>query len=255
MKLFAALSLSLAALSLSATAKEIFEQCPSLVEAAASPKGIMTCRKAFSVGHDQDSGELRWVHYTLNPVNAYVSEMIYPLASFFDQPIVSDSDGTYDMAPMVPRSLHAFDPVVFEEVMDPLIAVPMHKHLHRKMEFGGEWAQMNYWENIYALRRLGTEVYAGPLFKKSGEKPSHFFKVYYDKKIPAMLAMILPNDGQLTDKRLAPHVVTVDCVEKQTGLNFFKGVPHEKDLENDRALTVRHWTMIDGNTRRSKCSL
>lgn len=255
MKLFNVLWISLAMWGINATAKDVFEQCPSLAGAAAAPKGAKTCREAYSVGHDERTGSLRWVHYTLNPVNAYVSEMIYPLAGFFDQPSVPDTDGVYDMAPMVPRSLHAYDPTVFEQAMDPLIELPMHKHLHRKMEFDGEWAQMSHWESFYALRRLGTEVYAGPLFKNSDDKPSHFFKVYYDKNIPAMLAMILPNDGQLTDKRLAPHVVTVDCVEKQTGLDFFKGVPHEKDLENDRALTVRHWTMIDGNTSRTKCTL
>ena len=70
-----------------------------------------------------------------------------------------------------------------------------------------------------------------------------------------MLAIILPNDSRLADKRLAPHVVPVDCVEKHTGLNFFKGVPYENDLENDRALTVRHWAMIDGNTMQIKCTL
>lgn len=232
---------------------EIFSQCASLVNASEPPSGVRTCRQAYTIGHDEKAGKLRWVHYKLNPINAYTSEQIYPLGRELSNALKPDSDAQFDLAPLVPRSLHAFDPEVFGEVMDPLIVTPMHKHLHRRMEFHGEWSKMTEWETFYAQSRSETEVYAGPIFNADESKPSHFFKIYYDKSVPAMLAMLFANDGELTDSRLAPNVVTVDCIEDLTGLNFHKGVLYEKDLENDRALTVRYWAMRDGKSHKKSC--
>lgn len=232
---------------------EIFKPCPSLASLPSAPVGARTCGTEYTVGHDSRTGDLRWVHYRLNPPSAIVSPRINPLHTPTDSPYVSYPDPEFDAAQLIPPSLHAFNEDVFEEAKDSLVTVPMHKHLHRSLEFNGDWAVTSRWERHYATDRPGTEVFAGPIYSQGQSRPSHYFKVYYDSAVPAMMAMIFANEAGINDAYLAHNVVTVDCVEERTGLNFFSGVQDEDDLENDRAITVRYWNMIDGHSRENGC--
>lgn len=233
--------------------EEIFKPCPSLASLPSAPVGAKTCRTEYTVGHDSQTGALRWVHYRLTPDATVISHRIYPLSEHAAANQGAYPDPEFDSAQLIPPSLNAFSETAFEEARDPLVTVPMHKHLHRSLEFNGDWAVTTRWENYYATNRPGTEVFAGPIYSDEGDWPSHYFKVYYDPEIPAMMAMIFVNEAGINDAHLAHNVVTVDCVEERTGLNFFSGVRDEDDLENDRAITVRYWNMIDGHSRESGC--
>lgn len=233
--------------------EQIFKPCPSLASLPAAPSGAKTCRTEYTVGHDSRSGVLRWVHYRLTPTNTIVSDEIYPLHVHAEAVHLADSDSEFDRAQLIPPNLHAFNGKAFEEARDPLVTVSMHKHLHRSLEFNGDWAVTSRWESYYATNRPGTEVFAGPIYSHRYDRPTHYFKVYYDSAIPAMMAMIFANAAGINDAHLAHNVVTVDCVEEKTGLNFFEGVKDEDDLENDRAITVRYWNMIDGHSLESGC--
>lgn len=227
--------------------------CASLSSLDAIPEGIQTCRKAYSVGHNADTGRIAWVHYRLTTDSSVVSPSIYPLDVDAAESPSRHLPVEFDWAQLVPSNLNAYDRQAFEESRESLIAIPMHKHLHRYMEFYGDWAVTSRWEASYGIRKPDTDVFSGPIYENGDVIPSHFYKVYYDRKTPAMMAMIFENNGEIDDAHLAHNVVTVDCVEERTGLNFFAGVPDENDLENDNAITVRYWNMIDGNSRRYGC--
>lgn len=233
--------------------EEIFKPCPSLASLPSAPAGAKTCRTEYTVGHDSQTGDLRWVHYRLSPANTVVSARISPLQTPNEVSKVSFPDPEFDAAQLIPPSLHAFSEKAFDEARESLVTVPMHKHLHRSLEFNGDWAVTSRWESYYAIDRPGTEVFAGPIYSQGQIWPSHYFKVYYDSAIPAMMAMIFANEAGINDAYLAHNVVTVDCVEERTGLDFFSGVQDEDDLENDRAITVRYWNMIDGHSRENGC--
>jgi DNA/RNA endonuclease G (NUC1) len=50
---------------------------------------------------------------------------------------------------------------------------------------------------------------------------------------------ILPNEG--SHEPLATFAVTVDAVEKATGLNFFSRVPKEEQERLERTISVKAW--------------
>ena len=70
--------------------------------------------------------------------------------------------------------------------------------------------------------------------------PTHHYKVIFDLTPPRkMIGFILPNAG--SDKPLAAFAVTVDAVEKATGLNFFSKVPKAEQDRLDRTISVKAW--------------
>jgi len=54
-----------------------------------------------------------------------------------------------------------------------------------------------------------------------------------------MIGFILPNEGN--HEPLATFAVTVDAVEKATGLNFFSRVPKEEQERLERTISVKAW--------------
>lgn len=90
------------------------------------------------------------------------------------------------------------------------------------------------WKDLEALVRhfaIKEEkiVVTGPILSKEKTLtigankvtvPTHYYKVILDLTPPRkMIGFILPNEG--SDKPLAAFAVTVDEVEKATGLDFF----------------------------------
>ena len=70
--------------------------------------------------------------------------------------------------------------------------------------------------------------------------PTHYYKVIFDLTPPQkMIAFILPNEG--SDKLLREFAVSVDAVEKATGLNFFSKVPKEEQERLERTISVNAW--------------
>ena len=70
--------------------------------------------------------------------------------------------------------------------------------------------------------------------------PTHYYKVIFDL-IPSqkMIGFILPNDG--SGEPLATFAVTVDTVEKATGLDFFSKGPQEEQESLERTISVKAW--------------
>jgi len=70
--------------------------------------------------------------------------------------------------------------------------------------------------------------------------PTHYYKVIFDLTPPRkMIGFILPNEG--SNEPLAAFAVTVDAVEKATGLDFFSKVPEEEQDRLERTISVKAW--------------
>ena len=54
-----------------------------------------------------------------------------------------------------------------------------------------------------------------------------------------MIGFILPNEG--SDEPLVTFAVTVDAVEKATGLNFFSALPLSLQKKLESKITVSEW--------------
>ena len=70
--------------------------------------------------------------------------------------------------------------------------------------------------------------------------PKYYYKVIYDRTQPEkMIGFILPNDGN--PQPLQSFAVTVDAVEKATGLDFFSTIPQPKQEQLESTISVQDW--------------
>ena len=113
----------------------------------------------------------------------------------------------------------------------------------------GIWKELEALIRYFAITEQKIVVVTGPILPK--EKtitigtnqvtvPTHYYKVIFDLTPPQkMIGFILPNEG--SDEPLATFAVTVDAVEKATGLNFFSRVPNEEQERLERTISVKAW--------------
>ncbi len=70
--------------------------------------------------------------------------------------------------------------------------------------------------------------------------PSGFFKIIYDLTPPQkMIAFVIPNEGSKQD--LQDFAVTVDAVEKITGLDFFPNLPQPVQQKLESEIDFAQW--------------
>jgi endonuclease G len=119
------------------------------------------------------------------------------------------------------------------------------------------------WENIeervrgWAVRDEEVFVVTGPVLRKglptigrynNVAVPEFFYKIvlYYQPKsgkTPRMIAFLLPNEA-LFGKRMNSYVVSVDEVEKTTGLDFFAKLPNDIQTKLEANSSWSDWTKI-----------
>ena len=113
----------------------------------------------------------------------------------------------------------------------------------------GIWKDLEALVRNFAITERRIVVVTGPILPKEKTVtiganrvtvPAHYYKVIFDLTPPRkMIGFILPNEG--SDKPLAAFAVTVDAVEKATGLNFFSKVPKDEQERLERTISVKAW--------------
>ena len=113
----------------------------------------------------------------------------------------------------------------------------------------GIWKDLEALVRCFAITERKIVVVTGPILPKKKTVtigtnqvtvPTHYYKVIFDLTPPQkMIGFILPNEG--SDESLATFAVTVDAVEKATGLNFFSRVPKEEQERLERTISTKAW--------------
>ena len=113
----------------------------------------------------------------------------------------------------------------------------------------GIWKELEALVRYFAITERKIVVVTGPILPKEKTVtiganqvtvPTHYYKVIFDLTPPQkMIGFILPNEG--SHEPLATFAVTVDAVEKATGLNFFSRVPKEEQDRLERTISTKAW--------------
>ena len=113
----------------------------------------------------------------------------------------------------------------------------------------GIWKELESLVRYFAITERKIVVVTGPILPKEKTVtiganqvtvPTHYYKVIFDLIPPQkMIGFILPNEG--SHEPLATFAVTVDAVEKATGLNFFSRVPKEEQDRLERTISTKAW--------------
>ena len=113
----------------------------------------------------------------------------------------------------------------------------------------GIWKELEALVRYFSITERKIVVVTGPILPKEKTVTigpnqvtvqTHYYKVIFDLTPPRkMIGFILPNEG--SDEPLAAFAVTVDAVEKATGLNFFSQVPKAEQDRLERTISVKAW--------------
>ena len=115
----------------------------------------------------------------------------------------------------------------------------------------GIWKRLEEQVRQIAIREKAIYVVTGPILPKKKTVtiganqvtvPTHYYKVIFDLTPPRkMIGFILPNEG--SDRPLEDFAVTVDVVEKATGLDFFSALPKAVQKRLESTITVSAWEL------------
>jgi endonuclease G len=110
----------------------------------------------------------------------------------------------------------------------------------------GIWSAVEDQVRKWALEYKNIYVVTGPIFKDNigtiGEDavtvPGFYYKVIFDGK-DKMIGLILPNAS--SSKSIDQFVVTVDQIEKKTGIDFFPGLNDQLENKLEAASDWNSW--------------
>ena len=113
----------------------------------------------------------------------------------------------------------------------------------------GIWKDLESWTRQIVIKEQNIVIVTGPVFppgkaetigRSAVTVPTHFYKIIYDLTPPQkMIGFILPNEQ--SNKPLREFAVSVDEIEKLTGLNFFSEVPLLKQNKLESNYSVKAW--------------
>ncbi len=211
---------------------------------------VIIDRDGFAVGFSNEKKQALWVIYKLT-AEELGDFGIKRTNRFRPDPEIAASalpaDYTksgYDRGHLAPAADMAFS---LQTMQDSFVMSNMSP---QKPQFNrGIWKRLEEQIRDFAVVEKEIYVVTGPIFlpedtitigSNQVAVPSYYYKVVYDLTPPRkMIGFILPNEGG--KKSLRDFAVTVDAVEKATGLDFFSLVPKTEQDALEGTITVNDW--------------
>ena len=215
-----------------------------------STTGQIIVHQNYSLSYFEKYEQAEWVFYELKS-NAGNSNFKRPY--FIQDPLVKTKSADYknyknsgyDKGHLCPAgdmkfSKEAFDDTFYTSNISP-----------QKNEFnGGIWNRLENKTRYWAEKYNGLFVVAGGVLKDGlktigKEKvavPEYFYKILLqeNKGRYKMIAFLMPN--KMSDRPLYDYVVSVDEIEKMTGIDFFPILPDAIENELEKSSDYKSWS-------------
>ena len=208
-------------------------------------------RPGYALGYIEYHEQPAWVIYIMTKAEA-TTKTAKRTNKFRSDPKIPTGSATtgdyrrsgYDRGHLAPAADMAFSGQTMADSFFMSNMSPQKPAFNR-----GIWKDLEALVRYFAITERKIVVVTGPILPKKKTVtigankvtvPTHYYKVIFDLTSPQkMIAFILPNEG--SDKLLREFAVSVDAVEKATGLNFFSKVPKEEQERLERTISVNAW--------------
>ena len=210
-------------------------------------------RPGYALGYIEYHEQAAFVIYKLTAREALTKEALRTNRFRSDPEIPTGSATTadyrrsgYDRGHLAPAADMAFS---VQTMVDSFFMSNMSP---QKPAFNrGIWKRLEEQVRQIAIREKAIYVVTGPILPKKKTVtiganqvtvPTHYYKVIFDLTPPRkMIGFILPNEG--SDCPLEDFAVTVDVVEKATGLDFFSALPKAVQERLECTISVSAWEL------------
>ena len=211
-------------------------------------KGEIIKHTYYTLSYSEENEQAYWVYYVLTP--ELISGTQPRTDDFRPDPLVSTGSATladysgsgYDRGHMCPAADMALNKTSMSESFFLSNMSPQVAGFNR-----GIWSSVEDQVRNWALEYDGLDVSTGPIFKDNlgtiGSDqvtvPGYYYKVLYSEKKKIMIGLILPNAS--SSKSLDQFVVTVDEIEKETGIDFFSGLDDKLENQLESNVNIEKW--------------
>ena len=209
-----------------------------------APKGQRLDRKGYALSYDSDMGTPQWVAWELTREETRGK---LERTDWFeaDEDVrgkrveYNDYSGSgYDRGHMAPAGDMKWDMDAMEESFLMSNICPQNHDLNK-----GSWNDLEVETRQWARKYGKAYIVCGPIYDSDKKVnrigrsrvavPHHFYKavLIYPNGNPLVMGFVFSNDGK--HKTMKQSLVSVDQLEKRTGLDFFSNLPddEEKALE------------------------
>ena len=208
-------------------------------------------RPGYALGYIEYHEQPAWVIYIMTKAEA-TTKVAKRTNKFRSDPEIPTGSATtgdyrrsgYDRGHLAPAADMAFSGQTMADSFFMSNMSPQKPAFNR-----GIWKDLEALVRNFAITERRIVVVTGPILPKEKTVtiganrvtvPTHYYKVIFDLTPPQkMIAFILPNEG--SDKLLREFAVSVDAVEKATGLDFFSKLPKEKQKQLESSFSIRAW--------------
>ena len=209
-------------------------------------------RQGYALGYIERHEQSAWVIYVISKEQVLAKNAERSNYSFRRDPAIptgsaSSSDYTrsgFDRGHLAPAADMAYSEQTMRDSFYMSNISPQRPGFNR-----GIWKDLESWTRQIVIKEQNTVIVTGPVFppgkaetigRSAVTVPTHFYKIIYDLTPPQkMIGFILPNEQ--SNKPLREFAVSVDKIEKLTGLNFFSEVPLPKQNKLESNYSVKAW--------------
>ncbi len=222
-----------------ALAANPFKDCQDMMKMGVPGKaGTPLCRMGYALAHDPVKKTPIWVAEYLDKKRSsgkldrsdkFAPDPDLPAGRRAELADYKSASKQYDRGHMSPAKDNAWDSDAMDESfylsnMTPQVGPSMNR---------GIWMRLETKVRAWAKDRGELYVYSGPIYAKGipwktiGKNkvgvPISFFKIAYDPKSKEAIAFIMEN-RKLKTEDMPDYIVTIDEVEKKTGLSFLSAL-------------------------------
>lgn len=207
--------------------------------------------KGYTVSYNSDFRNPNWVAYVLER-NELKGKKSRRTDKFTGDPLVAGKQATnadysksgYDRGHLAPAADMAWSDKSMSESFYFSNMSPQLPAFNR-----GKWKDLEdltrKWADKESLLLIATgPVLKGPMKqigKNSVSVPKYFYKVIIDPVLPERKGIGFVMENTKLQKPLRSYAVTIDSIERLTGINFFEALPDEIENKVESELILESW--------------
>ena len=212
---------------------------------------IMLIRKGYTASYNKTTRNPNWVAWTLTKEHTYGQQQRQD-ERFEEDPGVPEPRSTYqdyynsqlDRGHMCPAGDNKWDRQAMTESFLMTNICPQNHGLNKE-----DWNTLEIQCRTWARRFGELTIVCGPIYEDENPRrigrnkvvvPSAFFKVVYrPRPKPCAIGFIFSNNGNSQPWR--QQAVSIDEVERRTGINFFPDLPDDVEDSVEAMDDVKEW--------------
>jgi len=224
---------------------------PNLEIPKLKPNEVVVKHYAYSLSYNEPNEQANWVAYELTSdetisifkrSNKFIQDPLITTGTADDQDYAGNG---YDKGHLAPAGDMGWSATSMKESFYYSNMSPQVPSFNR-----GVWKRFEELVRSWANEYKSVYVVTGPVLT-SGLKsighdhvsvPKYFYKVILDYHAPRVkgIGFIIPNAA--SQEPLQRYAVTIDRVEKVTGIDFFSALPDPQEKTIEATLNINAWT-------------